>query len=132
MKGRFITTQEVEREQLEWGELGWISRPAMTGAEDITVIEVTLEPGHGHNFHKHPNQEEVIYVMTGEIEQWLEKEKQILRPGDSIFIDTDIVHASFNQSSEKARLMVVLGPCDGEEGYVVEEVAGQAPWNTLR
>ena len=132
MKGRFITTEQVEREQLEWGELGWISRPAMTGADDITVIEVTLEPGHGHNFHKHPNQEEVIYVMTGEIEQWLETEKQILKPGDSIFIDTDIVHASFNQSSEEARLMVVLGPCDGEAGYVVEEVADQAPWNTLR
>ena len=132
MKGRFITTEQVEREQLEWGELGWISRPAMTGADDITVIEVTLEPGHGHNFHKHPSQEEVIYVMTGEIEQWLETQKQILKPGDSIFIDTDVVHASFNQSSEKARLMVVLGPCDGEAGYVVEEVADQAPWNTLR
>jgi quercetin dioxygenase-like cupin family protein len=132
MKGRFITSEEVEREQLEWGELGWISRPTMTGADDVTVIEVTLEPGHGHNFHKHPNQEEVIYVMSGEIEQWLEKEKQILKPGDSIFIDTDIVHASFNQSSDKAILMVVLGPCDGDEGYVVEDVANQAPWNTLR
>lgn len=132
MKGRFITSAEVEREQLDWGELGWISRPSITGGTDIVVIEVTLKPGKGHNFHKHPNQEEVITVVSGEIEQWLEQDKQTLKPGDSIFIDTNIVHASFNVSDKPARLMVVLGPCDGEGGYVVDEVGDQAPWNSLR
>jgi quercetin dioxygenase-like cupin family protein len=132
MKGKFVLTRDVEREQLDWGELGWICRPSMTKATDITVIEVSLKAGHGHNFHKHPDQEEVIYVMSGEIEQWLETEKQILRSGDSIFIDADIVHASFNVGSELARLMVVLGPCVGQGGYEVVEVADQSPWNTLR
>jgi len=132
MKGKFILTSDVEREQLDWGELGWISRPAKTGATDITVIEVTLNPGGGHNFHKHPTQEEVIYVMSGEIEQWLEDQKHILRKGESIFIDADIVHASFNEGSEPALLMVVLGPCAGEDGYIVEEVADQEPWRSYR
>lgn len=132
MKGKFITAAEVEREQLDWGELGWITRPSITGGTDIVVIEVVLKPGKGHDFHKHPNQEEVITVISGEIEQWLETEKQILKPGDSIFIDADIVHASFNVGSEPAKLMVTLGPCDGPGGYVVDEVAGQAPWNGLR
>lgn len=132
MKGKFITANEIERDQLEWGEMGWLSRPSTTGATDITVIEVILNSGGGHNFHKHPNQEEVIYVMSGQIEQWLETEKRILNPGDSIFIDTDIVHASFNESDKPAILMVVLGPCDGAGGYVVDEVGDQAPWNGLR
>ena len=132
MIGKFVLTSEVDREQLDWGELGWISRPAKTGAKDLTVIEVTLNPGGGHNFHKHPTQEEVIYVMAGEIEQWLQKKKQTLRPGDSIFIGADVVHASFNENSEPARLMVMLGPCDGESGYVVEEVAAEEPWRSLR
>jgi quercetin dioxygenase-like cupin family protein len=132
MNGKFITAGDVEREQLDWGELGWISRPSMTGGTDIVVIEVTLKPGKGHNFHKHPNQEEVITVVSGEIEQWLEAEKQLLKPGDSIFIDANVVHASFNVSSQPAKLMVVLGPCDGDGGYVVDEVAGQSPWKDLR
>lgn len=132
MKGKFITANEIERDQLEWGEMGWLSRPSTTGATDITVIEVTLNPGGGHNFHKHPNQEEVIYVMVGQIEQWLETEKRILNPGDSIFIDADIVHASFNEGHKPAILMVVLGPCAGAGGYVVDEVGDQAPWNGLR
>ena len=132
MNGKFVAADEVEREQLDWGELGWLSRPSITGARRVTAIEVTLKPGFGHNFHKHPNQEEVIYVMAGEIEQWLESEKRTLGPGDAIFIDTNVVHASFNEGSLPARLMVMLGPCDGEGGYVSQEVGDQAPWNTLR
>jgi quercetin dioxygenase-like cupin family protein len=132
MNGKFVAAHEVEREQLDWGELGWLSRPSITGARHVTAIEVTLKPGFGHNFHKHPNQEEVIYVMAGEIEQWLESEKRTLGPGDAIFIDTNVVHASFNEGSQPARLMVMLGPCDGEGGYVSEEVGDQAPWNALR
>lgn len=131
-KGQFILKTDVDREQLDWGELGWISRPAKTGTSKITVIEVTLKPGGGHNFHRHPTQEEVIYVMSGRIVQWLETEKQTLHPGDSIFIGTGVVHASFNESAEPARLLVTLGPCDGETGYVVEDVAGREPWSTLR
>ena len=132
MNGRFVSVSDVEREQLDWGELGWISRPSMTNAQDVTVIEVSLNAGHGHNFHKHPNQEEVIYVMKGEIEQWLETEKRILKAGDSIFIGDNVVHASFNTGDEVATLMVVLGPCVGEGGYEVIEVGDQAPWNTFR
>jgi quercetin dioxygenase-like cupin family protein len=132
MTGRFILAKEIERDQLDWGEMGWISRPATTQARGITAIEVTLNPGKGHNFHKHPDQEEVIYVLSGEIEQWLETKKQMLKPGDSIFISADVVHASFNIGSQPARLMVVLGPCVGEGGYELVDVADQAPWNTLR
>ena len=72
MKGTFVHQADVEREQLDWGALGWISRPLSTAARQLTVIDVSLEPGHGHDFHRHPEQEEVIVVQAGEIEQWLE------------------------------------------------------------
>ena len=132
MSGRFVLSKDVEREQLDWGELGWISRPPTTGAKLLTFIEVILQPGHGHDFHKHPDQEEVIHVVEGEIEQWLETSKQVLKAGDSIFIEPDVVHASFNTSDRPAKLAVVLGPCVGEDGYELVDVADQSPWNTLR
>lgn len=132
MKGKFILADDVDREELDWGVTGWICRPTKTGASDITVIEVLFKPGGGHNFHKHPDQEEVITVISGKIEQWLEDEMRILGPGDSIFIDAGVVHASFNISDGTAMAMVTLGPCVGEAGYEVVEVADQAPWNSLR
>ena len=36
-------------------------------------------PGKCHDFHRHPGQEEVIYVLEGTIEQWLEQEKRDAR-----------------------------------------------------
>lgn len=132
MRGRFTSAAGVEREQLEWGELGWISRPAFTGARQIVAIEVTLLPGQGHNFHKHPDQEEVIYVLAGEVEQWLEGNRQNLQAGDSVFIDADVVHASFTAGNQPARLLAILSPCRGEGGYELVDVSQEAPWSGLR
>lgn len=131
MVGQFVPAAAAEREKLDWGVLGWLSRPAI-GAKDLVVIEVDLLPGRGHNFHKHPDQEEVIYVIAGEIEQWLDKENQTLKPGDSVFIGAGVVHASFNVSADNARLLAILGPCMGEGGYEVVEVADEEPWSSLR
>ncbi len=132
MTGRFMLSAETPPEELDWGSLRWMSHPPSTAAKQLTVIEVTLSPGKGHDFHKHPDQEEVIYVIDGSVEQWLDQEKRILGPGDSVFIDADVVHASFNVGGSEAKLLAILGPCVGEGGYELVDVAGEAPWNSLR
>ena len=58
MAGKFVIAAEVKPEINDWGTLGWLSNPPTTGARDLTVIDVRLAPGKGHNFHKHPDQEE--------------------------------------------------------------------------
>lgn len=130
--GRFMMSEETAPETLEWGKLRWMSSPPATGANDLTVIEVNIIPGEGHDFHKHPEQEEVIYVISGKVEQWLDREKRILGPGDSVFIGADVVHASFNVGDADAKLLAILGPCVGEAGYEVVDVASESPWNGLR
>jgi len=132
MTGKFISSTEVKREELNWGSLAWFSSPTASNAKDLVVLEVILGPGGGHNFHKHPNQEEVIYVIEGEIEQWVDREKRMLRPGDSAFIGANVVHASFNGNERRAKLLAILGPCVGSEGYELVDVAGQEPWVSLR
>jgi quercetin dioxygenase-like cupin family protein len=133
MSGMFIPAAEAVREKLHWGSLGWCCRPSTTGAKDLVVIEVTLAPGGGHAFHKHPRQEEVIYCIDGEVEQWLDQQMRVLKSGDSIYIPGGAVHASFNTSKRDAKLLAILGPCiDQETGYEVVEVADQAPWKDLR
>ncbi len=132
MRGKFVIAAEAERDELDWGSMTWISRPQTTGAKDLVAIEVNLEPGEGHDFHKHPDQEEVIYVIGGSIEQWLEDRRQELNAGDSVFIPADVVHASFNVSSAPAKLFVTLGPSSGDEGYQLVDVSDESPWNALR
>ena len=66
------------------------------------------------------------------MEQWLEKETKTLKPRDSVFIPKDTVHASFNTGSSTLRVIAILGPCAGEEGYELVDVSGEAPWSSLR
>jgi quercetin dioxygenase-like cupin family protein len=132
MRGTFLPSTQVEREQLSWGQLGWMSRPATTGASQLVVIEVDLSPGHGHDFHLHPDQEEVLYVVAGEVEQWIEHDSRRLGPGDAVFIQKGVVHASFNVSNAPAKFVAILGPCVSEAGYVSVEVGKEEPWRSLR
>jgi quercetin dioxygenase-like cupin family protein len=129
---KFIIRSETPREQLDWGTLGWLSHPPTTNNKNLTVIDVELFPGKGHDFHKHPDQEEVIVCVKGTLEQWVGEEMRMLKPGDSVFIQADEVHASFNMGDENAYALAILGPCVGEIGYEVVEVADQPPWNSLR
>jgi len=92
---RFVKQADVEQEQFDWGTIGWRARPTNTGARQIVVMDVTLEPGEGHAFHRHDGQEEMIIVTQGRITQYLELESTDLGPGDSVYIDEGIVHASY-------------------------------------
>jgi quercetin dioxygenase-like cupin family protein len=132
MEGKFIRREDVVIEKLDWSTLGWVSSPSTTAAKKITFIELTIKPGMGHNFHFHPNQEEVIMVVEGQVEQWLEQEKTILVPGEAIFISPGEIHASFNPGAEPARAIVVLSPSAGESGVESVEVGDQEPWASLR
>jgi quercetin dioxygenase-like cupin family protein len=132
MQGKFVLAKETAPEVLDWGQLRWMCNPPVTGAHDLTVIHVTLSPGKGHDFHKHPDQEEVIYIVGGSVEQWVDRECKTLGPGDSAFIPGNVVHASFNTGDADAHIVAILGPCVGKVGYEVVDVANEAPWRTLR
>lgn len=129
----FVPNDQIQEDRFEWGTVGWRLTPAANGSSQLVVMDVTLDPGGGHDFHRHPDQEEMIIVKEGRITQFLEGESMELGPGDSVFVPTGTVHASFNDGDETARLTVVLGPTVNEEtGYDLEEVADQEPWASLR
>ncbi len=129
----FVRQSEIRNEDFDWGVIGWRCTPQSTGAKQLVVLDVSLEPGQAHDFHRHPGQEEMIVVLSGEVEQWVERESATLGPGDSVFIDEGRVHATFNDGAETARLQVVLGPAlDSDIGYGLVDVSGESPWSSLR
>src|SRR4029077_10978569 len=96
------------------------------------VMDVTLEPGEGHTFHRHDGQEEMIIVKRGTITQFIEQEPTTLASGDSVYLDAGVVHASYNDGAETAHLQVVIGPALGEGGYGLVGGADDEPWASLR
>lgn len=131
MVDTFRIADEIKAYQTDWVSRRWVSHPASTGTKLLTVVEATIVPGQGHGFHKHPAQEELVYILAGRVEQWVGQEKRLLVPGDAAFLPAGAVHASFNAGDTEARLLAIFGPSVGE-GFETIEVGDENPWKDLR
>ncbi len=132
MDGKFLPLAAMNFTAHDWGRVGNLCVPANTGANHLTILEARLLPGKGHDFHKHPDQEEALYVVQGEVEQWVDRKMQMLKPGDAVFVPADMVHASFNVGQGEARILAIFGPSIGEAGFEAVDMTQAAPWKGLR
>jgi quercetin dioxygenase-like cupin family protein len=128
---RFVTAKEVQVEPSLWGPHEWLSRPGLTAAEQLLMVRVLMPPGRAHQFHRHPAMEEIIYVVSGAAEQWVDREKRLLGPGDVAHIPTDVVHGTYNPGSETLVFLAILSPARFE-GPALIDVHLEEPWRTLR
>jgi oxalate decarboxylase/phosphoglucose isomerase-like protein (cupin superfamily) len=108
---RFVSPDDVETQVFPWGKLQWLSEPRVTGSQVLTTGLVILEPGKGHERHNHPGCEEIIYVMEGEGEQFLEladgtEDRRTVGPGDLIHVPASMYHGTTNTGDEPMRLLV--------------------------
>ena len=107
---RFVTEDEIQVEQLPWGAHDWLSRPGLTEAEELLLVRVHMPPGQGHKFHRHPEMEEIIYILDGSAEQWVDREKKTLAPGQIAHIPKDVVHGTYNAGKTMLTFLAILSP----------------------
>jgi len=128
---RFVTAADVEVEKLPWGPHEWLCRPGLTDARDLLLVRVRMPPGTGHAFHRHPEMEEIIYVVSGEAEQWVDRTCRRLVAGEIAHIPKDLVHATYNAGDETLVFLAILSPAIFD-GPALVDVSTEAPWSTLR
>lgn len=128
---RFMTSAEMQVEQLPWGPHDWLCRPGLTEAENLLLVRVTMPPGKAHQFHRHPAMEEIIYVVSGRAEQWVGEEKRILGPGEMAHIPMDLVHGTYNPFDEPLCFLAILSPAKFE-GPALVDVCEEEPWCSLK
>ncbi len=128
---RFVTAAEMEVETLPWGPHEWLCRPGLTDAADLQLVRVRMPAGTGHAFHRHPEFEEIIYVVDGEAEQWVGTSCRRLGPGDLAHVPKDEVHATYNAGDGTLVFLAILSPALST-GPALVDVSGEAPWNALR
>ena len=131
MPETFITRSELLVEPSPWGPHEWLSRPGLTAAEQLLMVRVLMPPGRAHHFHRHPAMEEIIYVVSGSAEQWVDRDKRLLGPGDIAHIPADVVHGTYNAGSETLVFLAILAPAKFE-GPALIDVHLEEPWRSLR
>jgi quercetin dioxygenase-like cupin family protein len=128
---RFVTSADVQVEQLPWGPHEWLCRPGLTEARDLLLVRVRMPPATGHAFHRHPAMEEIIYVVSGDAEQWVGDESRRLGPGDSAHIPKDVVHGTYNAGADTLVFLAILSPAVFD-GPALVDVSNEPPWSSLR
>jgi len=98
---------------------------------NLLFVRAQLPPGEAHKFHYHPQMEEILYVLSGTAEQWVEADKRRMGPGDSLYLPAGIIHGTYNVGSELLDFLAILSPAKSD-GPITIEVSNQEPWQSLR
>ena len=127
----FVSEENMVVEELPWGMFEWLARPDIVPAEKLLLVRVQMPPGQAHEFHRHPEQEELIYIIEGRAEQWVDRRRRILAPGDTAHIPTDVVHGTYNAGDATLILLAILSPA-AIEGPPLVDVSQEEPWCSIR
>jgi oxalate decarboxylase/phosphoglucose isomerase-like protein (cupin superfamily) len=109
---------EVRTRVFDWGTIKWLVTPHLDKGAGLTTGEVIVYPGQGHAPHVHPNEEEVIYVISGEGTQTVGDgaEPFAIKAGDAVYIPANTLHSTYNTTWSPLRLVVVYTPGGAETG----------------
>jgi quercetin dioxygenase-like cupin family protein len=106
---------EAPRESYPGGEIHWLASRKASGAGELTVGFTVIEVGACNPCHRHPNCEEVLYVLAGEIRHHISGTPDVhLTAGDCITIPRDRVHQAFNVGDQPAELLVSFSSAERE------------------
>ena len=128
---RFVSQQNAQVEEYPHCRCEWLCRAGIVDADQLQLVRAIMPPGKGHEFHKHPDCEEIIYVLEGQADQWVEEERQTLGPGGVAHIPKGVVHATYNRTHEPLVFLAILSPATGS-GPECVDVFEEEPWSSLR
>lgn len=112
------SAQQVDTVVLPWGVAKWLV--TVDSGAHMSLGEVIVLPGQSHEWHNHPDSEEVVYVLSGHGEFTVgEGNRFAIAPGDSIHIPVGVFHDSHNLGWAPLHLLVMYTP-GGPEGGIPE------------
>ncbi len=106
LRRNLVRRGETPTEEFAWGRITWLDNAAITGSQTLTVGHVEIEPGQANPTHAHPNCEEVLYLLEGELDHLLGDEVLPMRAGDLIHVPVGVPHQGRNTGTVTARMVV--------------------------
>jgi quercetin dioxygenase-like cupin family protein len=91
------------------------ARVVIKAASDDTsgqlgVMESTYPPGLSVPTHFHAGEDEMLYVLAGELHGYCDGERWTVTPGSFVFVPRDRPHGFTVIGDEPARALVIVGP----------------------
>ncbi len=111
-----LSETDIEFENVAWGITKELVAPKSMGSKYLKVKITEYLPGYTHKLHVHPDQEEVIYVLSGKGKTRTPDGDKEIGPGSVIFVPAGDPHTTWNVSeTESLRVIVVKSPPEDTE-----------------
>lgn len=101
----------------EWGTITWLDGDGLTAGDGLTFGRVTFDPGAGNAAHSHPNCEEALYLLSGELDHALAGERTVLEPGDLLHIPRGEAHQATNPGPGEAVALIAYDTADRQVSF---------------
>lgn len=100
------------RVEAGWGNLTWLAGAEIGNAQGLTLGRVVIKAGQSNPRHCHRNCEEVLYLMSGQLEHTVGPDIVTLRPGDSLTIPAGMFHNASSTGAEDADMIVAYSSAE--------------------
>jgi quercetin dioxygenase-like cupin family protein len=113
-----ISDCDVPMMEVQWGRTKVLLGPGSEAQAPLFMMKITeYMPGHAHDWHDHPDQAEVIFVLSGRgVTKLSDGEREIV-PGDLVYVPVGVPHATYNPHVEPLRAIIIKSPPDKEPGH---------------
>ena len=109
--------------------LGSVSLSGRDTGGAYCLLEVSLAPGMAVPRHTHTREDEVYFVLAGELQATVGDETFVLQPGDTLLAPRDIPHELRNSANTTNHYLLVFSPSGFEEFIMATAVP--APDNAV-
>lgn len=94
------------RDANQTATMEWLVDDEIVDGAGLSVARMTVAPGACTQGHSHPNCNEVIHLIAGEVEQTIGAERFVMTPGDTAFIPPGSRHQTRNLGAGPAVMVI--------------------------
>ncbi len=102
-----VAASSVPAVRADWGELHWVANGKIFSGCGQTLGFVTLRPGRKNPLHRHPDDDEVIYIRGGSCLHRCGERRVRLSAGDVLYIPAGQAHQAENDGDVDCKMLVL-------------------------
>lgn len=122
MSVKVINCEDVERMHLEGRDLRWFVTPETIGAEKLSIAIMNC-PAHSivRPLHSHKDIEEIIFILEGQGEAWVDGETEYFKKGDAVLFPSNSKHQVRNIGDDELVTASIFSAPTSPDTYVIYE-----------
>ena len=108
-------------------EKAWIKLSSAETGGQFIFVEIEVQPGFGPPYHVHDREDELFYIVSGQVEFVIDGQRVVAGPGDTVFGVRGVPHRFRGAGDGPARMTVMVTGTNFEAFYAAWERAASQP-----